>query len=176
MRQWLHIALVVLLVAACGPRKIPREEMEQIMFDVLVQDQQIKQDKILKKQADTSLVYEGIFEAYGYDTDDFLYSLEYYLENPARMEKIMGAVGSRLEKEVKLVSAEIDLQDWRKGLLRIYNMKVDTTRRPRPRVRPVDTLRVRFQGDTVYLYHVDSLSFRDLDTLLFPAVDSLEVE
>ena len=176
MRKLLYIALALLLVAACGPRKIPREEMEQIMAEMLVQDQQIKQDKNLKKQADTSLVYEGIFEAYGYDTDDFLYSLEYYLENPARMEKIMGAVGSRLEKEAKLVAAEIDLRDWRKGLLRIYNMQVDTTKRPRPRVRLVDTLWVRFEGDSVYLYNIDSISIKDLDSLLFPPVDSTAVD
>lgn len=173
MRKALYIVLVLLLAAACGPRKIPRDDMENIMADILIQDQQIKMNRDLKKQADTSLVYEGIFEAYGFDTDDFLYSLEYYLEDPSRMEKIMGAVASRLEKENKAVAAEIRLEDWRKGLLKIYNMQVDTTRGPRPRVRPVDTLRVRFQGDTVYLFTVDSISFKDLDTLLFPPVDSL---
>ena len=173
MRKYLHILLVVLLAAACGPQRIPRDEMENIMADILIQDQQIKQDRELKKQADTSLVYEGIFEAYGYDTDDFLYSVEYYLANPAKMEKIMDAVADRLEKEAKVVAGEIRLDEWRRGYLRIYNMKVDTTRRPRPRVRQVDTLHVRFDNDRVYLYTVDSISMKDLDTLLFPPVDSL---
>ena len=174
MRRFLYIALMVLLAAACGPRKIPRGDMEDIMADILIQDQQIKLDKELKKQADTSLVYEAIFEAYGYTTDDFLYSVEYYLGDPSRMEKIMGAVGERLEKEAKAAGAEVRLQDWRRGLLRIYNLKVDTTRRPRPRVRPVDTLHVRFERDSVFLYTVDSISMKDLDTLLFPPViDSL---
>ena len=173
MRKVLHILLLVLLVAACGPRKIPRGDMEKIMADILLQDQQIKLNRELKKQADTSLVYEGIFEAYGYDTDDFLYSVEYYLGDPSRMEKIMNAVGDRLEHDAKLVNAEIRLDEWRKGLLRIYNMKVDTTRRPRPRVRPADTLQVRFEGDTVFLYTVDSISIKDLDTLFFPPADSL---
>ena len=172
MRKTLYIVLVVLLAAACGPRKIPRGDMEKIMADILIQDQQIKLNKELKKQADTSLVYEGIFEAYGYDTDDFLYSVEYYLGDPSRMEKIMNVVGTRLEREAKLAAAEISLRDWRDGLLRIYNMKVDTTCRPWPRTRCVDTLHVRFQGDSVYLYTVDSLSFKVLDTLLFHPADT----
>ena len=173
MRKFLYILLVVLLAAACGPRKIPRGDMEKIMADILIQDQQIKLNRELKKQADTSLVYEGIFEAYGYDTDDFLYSVEYYLGDPSRMEKIMGSVAERLEKEVKVVAGEIQLEDWRKKLLRIYNLKVDTTRGPRPRVRLVDTLHVRFENDNVYLHTVDSISMHDLDTLLFPPVDTL---
>ena len=173
MRKCLYILLVVLLAAACGPRKIPREDMENIMADILVQDQQIKLNKELKKQADTSLVYEGIFEAYGYNTEDFLYSVEYYLVDASRMEKIMGSVADRLEKESKVVAAEIKLDEWRKKLLRIYNLKVDTTRGPRPRVRLVDTLHVRFENDNVYLHTVDSISMHDLDTLLVPPVDSL---
>ena len=173
MRKYLHILFVMLLAAACGPQRIPRDDMENIMYDILVQDQQIKLDRELKKPADTSLVYEAIFEEYGFDTDDYLYSLEYYLENPSKMEKIMDAVADRLEREAKEVAGEIRFDEWRKGYFRIYNMKVDTTRRPRPRVRQVDTLHVRFDNDRVYLYTVDSISMKDLDTLLFPPVDSL---
>ena len=172
MRRALHIAFALLLLAACGPRKIDREDMVAILADMLVQDQQVKQSRELRKQADSSLVYEGIFRAYGYDTDDFRYSVKYYLEDPSRMEKIMGDVAGNLESRTKVVAKEIHLDEWRRGLLRIYNMPADTSA-PHPRPRPVDTLHVRFQGDTVYLYTVDSLSMKDLDTLLFHPVDSL---
>ena len=173
MRKVGYILLLVLLAAACGPRKIPREDMENIMAEILIQDQQIKQEHKLSRVADTSLVYEGIFESYGYNTDDFLYSVEYYLGDPSRMEKIMGTVAGRLEKETKVAAEQVRLEDWRGKLLSIYNMKVDTTRRPHPRMRPVDTLHVRFDNDKVYLHTVDSISFKDLDTLLFPPVDTL---
>ena len=157
MRNTLHIVLLLCLVAvSCGPRRIPRDDMENIMTDILIQDQQIKNDRSLRKQADTSLVYEGIFEAYGYNTDDYLYSVEYYLQDPARMEKIMGAVAENLEKEIKLTGEEVELENWRRRFLDIYRMKVDTTRLPRPRTRPVDTLHVRFDvrfdADSVWFY------------------------
>ena len=156
MRKWLHIVLLLVVAVSCGPRRIPRDDMERIMADILIQDQQIKNDRSLRKQADTSLVYEGIFEAYGYNTDDYLYSVEYYLQDPARMEKIMGAVAENLEKEVKLTGEEVDLENWRRRFLDIYRMKGDTTRLPRPRTRPVDTLHVRFDADSVWFYR-DSL-------------------
>jgi hypothetical protein len=156
MRKWLHIVLLLVVAVSCGPRRIPRDDMERIMADILIQDQQIKNDRSLRKQADTSLVYEGIFEAYGYNTDDYLYSVEYYLQDPARMEKIMGAVAENLEKEIKLTGEEVDLENWRRRFLDIYRMKVDTTRLPRPRTRPVDTLHVRFDADSVWFYR-DSL-------------------
>lgn len=156
MRKWLHIVLLLVVAVSCGPRRIPRDDMERIMADILIQDQQIKNDRSLRKQADTSLVYEGIFEAYGYNTDDYLYSVEYYLQDPARMEKIMGAVAENLEKEIKLTGEEVELENWRRRFLDIYRMKVDTTRLPRPRTRPVDTLHVRFDADSVWFYR-DSL-------------------
>lgn len=152
MRRWFHIVVVLLVAVSCGPRKIPRDKMESIMTDILIQDQQIKNDRALRQQADTSLVYEGIFEAYGYNTDDFLYSMEYYLQDPSRMEKIMGAVADALEDEIKVVSRELERENWRNHLMSIYKMKVDTTRQPRPRVRPSDTLHVRFDADSVWFY------------------------
>jgi len=173
MKKALHIVLLLVLATACGPRIISRGDMTDIMRDILLQDQQIKQDYSLRRQADTSLVFEAVFEKYGYNTDDFLRSVEFYLSDPSRMEKIMGKVADELEQESKVLDQEIKLDEWRDNLMRIYNRPVDTTRRPRPRVRPVDTLRIRFSGDSAWLHSIDSISMHDLDTILFPPVDSL---
>ena len=127
--------------------------MEAIMADLYIQEQQIKQDPQLKKQADTSLVYEGIFRSYGYNTDDFIYSLSYYLEDASRMEKIMGSVADRLEKSAKEVDGEVKRQQWRDHLLSLYRMKPDTTRGPKVPPGLMDTLRVRFSGDSVWVHH-----------------------
>lgn len=170
MRRALYIGLILLLAASCGPRVIKRARMERIIADMLVQDQQIKQDVSLRKQADTSLVYEGIFEDYGYTTDDFLHSVNYYLRDPSRMEKIMGNVAEDLEARAKEVKAIIALDEWREGFLRIYTLPVDTSLRPTPRVRAADTLRIRFAGDSVYFHIVDTVKIREnlyqRDTLL----------
>lgn len=113
-------------------------------------------------------MYEAIFEEYGYDTDDFLYSLEYYLAEPAKFEKIMERVGDRLEKEAAVVRAEVRQMQWRGMLMRIYKNRPDTSLRPWPRVRPVDSLPLRFGGDSLRVVTPwDSLLHVPQDSLLF---------
>ena len=151
MRRVLYIVLVVLLVAACGPHRIPRDDMEDIMYRMLVQDQQIKQDPKLRKQADTMLVYEGIFESFGYDTDDFLASLDYYLADASRMEKIMEKVEQRLMEKVAQTEKEVEEESWRRNYLRIWDLKPNTRNLPQPS-SPLDTLYLQFNKDSL-LYH-----------------------
>ena len=141
--------------------------MEQAMYLILLQDQQIKLGSYLKQQADTSLVYEGIFQSLGYTTDDFLYSMEYYLEEPARFEKVMESVANRLEKEEAQAQIQMDLSNWRDGMLRIYWLTPDTLSMPQPGPRAIDSLLLRFQGDSLYLVREDTLPYYPKDTLLF---------
>ena len=125
MKKLLHISLLLAVLAvSChkGPERIPRGDMEDIMYEVLMQDQYLKQHQELRKQADTSLVYEGVFEKYGYDTDDFLYSLAYYLEDPARMDKVMQKVEKRLNREGQVVGEEAQYESWRDRFMRLYEM------------------------------------------------------
>ena len=86
------------------------------------------------------------------------------------MEKVMEKVADRLGAEAKELQKEIDLDNWRAKMLKIYQMEPDTTR-PRPPVRPVDTLLVRLGKDTVQLAPKDTL-LPQKDTLL-PAKDTL---
>ena len=169
MRGRVHILLLLALLAvSCGgPRKIPRDDMVDIVVDMLIQDQQLKQDPKLRVQNDSTLVYEGIFQAYGYDTDDFRYSLYYYLEDPSRMEKIMGDAAGILSKMAQATAREIDLEKWRQKMMALYAMQPDTSY-PRPSVRPVDTLPVRFDHDSVWIHRqVDSLTLLPTDSLIF---------
>lgn len=145
------VVLAVLIVAqACGPRKIPRDEMEDILAEMLLQDQQIKINREMRIQADTSLIYEGIFQAYGYNTDDFIYSLSYYMEDASRMEKIMGNVAEQLEKEAKAVGKELDHLHWIERMMSIYQMLPDTTL-PHPYPFILDTLPLRFSPDSSWV-------------------------
>lgn len=186
MRRILHIGLVLLLAAACqGPRTIPRDQMEDILYDILVQDQQVKRERLLRQQADTSQVYAGIFEVRGYKLEDFRHSLSVYLEDPSHMEKMMAAVADRLEKNGKEAQRELHLQQWRRMLMRIYAMQPDTTHWPRQTDRLVDTLRIRFSGDSVWVHRPqDSLDLIPRDSLfflpdclhLFRKVDTLAVK
>ena len=153
MKRILPIVCLLVLVVSChkGPQRIPRGDMEEIMQQILLQDQYLKQHQELRKQADSSLVYEGVFESFGYDTDDFLYSLEYYLEDATRMEKIMEKVESRLMEKAKEAEKEVKEENWRNGFLRIWGLRPDSTHLPQPS-STLDTLYLQFNKDSL-LYH-----------------------
>jgi hypothetical protein len=152
-RYLLIVCLVVLAAVSChkGPRRISRGDMEDIMMQVLLQDQYVKQHSELRKQADTMLVYEGIFESFGYNTDDFLASLEYYLEDASRMEKIMEKVEKRLMVKVAQAEKEVEEDAWRQNFLRIWGIVPNTRSLPQPS-SVQDTLYIQFNKDSL-IYH-----------------------
>lgn len=151
MKRVFHILCVVavLSVSCRGPQRIPRADMETIMYQLLLQDQYIKRHPEMRKTADTTLVYAGIFQQFGYDTDDFLYSLSYYLKDPARMEKVMGKVAGRLEADAKQAGIQLKEENWRADFMRIWKLPPDTIHLPRP-VSPLDTLHVQFSKDSLF--------------------------
>ena len=118
--------LAVLLWASCqqGPRRIPRDKMVDICSKMLFQDQVIRKDRTFRQQADTMLVYEGIFQQYGYNTDDYLYSLDYYLRDPDRMAKIMKEVSERMKAVAEGMTDEVTLYEWQTKMLAIYDKPV----------------------------------------------------
>ena len=84
------LGLVLALLGGCrGPKLISKSEMKDIYMEMFMLDQRLKDDRALKRHADTMLVYEGLLEAYGYTTDDYLYSVAHYLKDPERYAKLL---------------------------------------------------------------------------------------
>lgn len=155
MKFFLPIVCLVALAVSChrGPERISRGDMEEIMMQVLLQDQYVKQHSENRRQYDTVLVYEGIFEQFGYDTDDFLASLNYYLGDPSRMAKIMESVENRLERKLPEIEKELDEFDWKQGYMRIWGLKPEVSRLPQPSsTSAFDTLYIQFHKDSL-TYH-----------------------
>ena len=93
MKRILHIVLVLVTVAACqGPRVIPKDTLTDIYVDMFLADQQVREEGLSHNQMDTLLVYEAVFNKYGYDTDDYQYSVRHYLRDPERFAKIFEEV------------------------------------------------------------------------------------
>ena len=112
MKRFLHIVLVLLVAAACrGPRVIPKDTMTDIYTDMFLADQMVRDADIPRAQMDTMLLYEAVFEKYGYDTEDYLYSLRYYLKDPERFGKVFENVAKRLEGEVDALKKIVELRD-----------------------------------------------------------------
>ena len=113
MKRFLHIVLVLIVAAACrGPRVIPKDTLTDIYVDMLMADQYVREENIPRKQLDTMLVYEAVFNKYGYDTDDYLNSVRYYLKDPERYAKVFEEVAKRLQGEVDALDKIIKHQEW----------------------------------------------------------------
>jgi hypothetical protein len=112
VKRFLHIVLVIVLAAACrGPRIIPKDTLTDIYVDMLMADQFVREENIPRKQLDTMLVYEAVFNKYGYDTDDYMNSVRYYLKDPERFSKVFEEVASRLEGEANALEKIIERQE-----------------------------------------------------------------
>jgi hypothetical protein len=110
-KVFLHISALVavfLLCLACssdGVSVIPRSKLAKIYAEMLVMDQWAQSESQLRSVADTSLVYEPIFQKYGYDTEDYTRSVEYYMQDPERYSRILRQTIEILDARIEELNA-----------------------------------------------------------------------
>lgn len=100
------LAAVMTLAPSCikeGPRVIPRSKLAKIYAEMFVTDQWVQSKPGLRTIADTSLVYEPILQKYGYDSDDYQYSIDHYMDDPERFSRILRTTAEILDKEIKVL-------------------------------------------------------------------------
>ena len=111
-RILLAVLSAALIVAACsrGPKIIPGSKMEKICADMMMADQWVGLHTSTKFAIDTSLFYEPIFRKYGYTTDDFNASIEYYMRDPLKFSRMMKNVALKLEAEADRLIKEENIE------------------------------------------------------------------
>lgn len=160
-----HIFVFMLLamaVLSCGKaRIIPRGKLVDIYAEMFLTDQWLRDNQDIKKTADTLLVYEPIFNRYGYTTDDYLKTVEHYMREPDKYAKILKNTAKKLEKKEK------ELQKTIEAIERASRLHLSP-------IHASDTLLRRFKPDSFYLgrpsvranrYFEIILSDQDRDTL-----------
>ena len=101
-------ASAALFLTSCrkdGAEVIPRKDMAEIYAEMLMTDQWILMTPSVRLIADTSLVYAPILERYGYDQDDYVKSVDHYMDDPERFSKIFRETGRILEAYVAELEA-----------------------------------------------------------------------
>lgn len=117
MKIFKHIFPVVLalvLFSSCSGEKgkvISRGDLAEIYAEMLMTDQWIANHPELRKKADTSLVYEPILEKYGYTTQDYVLTMDKYMDDPERYSRILRTTGEILDSKLKeLQVKKVELQ------------------------------------------------------------------
>lgn len=144
------LALAVgLSLASCGKkdRVIPREKMAEIYAEMYVLDQWLDENRSLRREADTSLVYAPVLDKYGYTYDDYLNSVNVYMKDPTRYSRILRRtseiLGSRLtELKVEKKAQEDALKESRRldSLRNLIHLNVDSLMNSMVRTAPSDSL------------------------------------
>lgn len=135
----LAFLLLALAILSCGrARVISRGKLVDIYAEMFLTDQWLRDNPDIKKTADTLLVYEPIFNRYGYTTDDYLKTMEHYMREPDKYAKILKNTAKKLEKHEKEVQKAID------AIERVNKLHLSP-------VNASDTLLRRFKSDSFYL-------------------------
>lgn len=99
--------LSVLLLFSCGFREakvISRKDMARIYAEMLLTDQWIVTNPSMRRVADTSLVYEPILNRYGYTKEDYILSVNKYMDDPERYSRILRTTGEILDKKLSALN------------------------------------------------------------------------
>jgi|GEM_PF-1057362 len=154
IRPFAAILLLAALVFSCGKTKvIPRGKFIDIYVDMFVADQWIRDNPDVKRKTDTLKVYEGIFNRYGYTTEDYAKTVRHYMREPDKFVKVMKKVVKRLdarEKETKALIAKLEKMDK-------FHIKSSPV---------ADSLLRRFSADSFYVGRPDVVVNRYFDIIL----------
>lgn len=117
-KKFLHIlallVMTVTLFSSCQKEEgkvIPRSKMAKIYAEMLLVDQWLMMEPDARRRADTTLVYEPIFEKYGYDSEIYRRSIYKYLDDPERFARIFRTTIEIYDKRLKELNKLKDIYD-----------------------------------------------------------------
>lgn len=148
----------ILMCCACAHRGrvIPKQTLSHIYEEMFLTDQWINSEHIPYRATDTTLVYEAIFRKYGYTSEDYRASVEYYIKDPDRFARILRNTSKLLDKRTKELKARKKHEDY------LLDKKREVGRWKPERIYFLssmeDTVRVSVMDSIVF--HVDSLGGR----------------
>ena len=151
MKKSLHIlllaaAMLSLLYCRREGKVIPKEDFAGIYARMLLVDQWARENA--PRRADTCLVYAPVLAEYGYDRDDYIASVNYYMRDPESFGKIFTEVENILQKRID----ELTFEERRRAYLDSLRAVIDAKEFRRVEVR-LDRHRdsVRFDSVNVVL-------------------------
>ena len=104
-------SMVLLSLHGCKEEGVIEEDaMAQIYAEMLLTDQWINTTPGVRTIADTSLVYEPILKKYGYTSEEYRRSVDYYLNDPRTYADIM-------KETVKILDARLAALNQKKALI-----------------------------------------------------------
>lgn len=105
--KYLYCVWIIVLLS-CSRNVISEHDMVVIIAELHKADRYVNVNYQLLRKADTTRVYEAVLNKYDYSTDDFVKSLDYYLERPGKLKSIYLRAKAQIDKEDELVEKLIE--------------------------------------------------------------------
>lgn len=142
MKRVMMLLTLLVAVTACDSFGIiSQKKMSKIYYDMYVVDSYLEHMPELRLVADSTYVYEAIFEKYGCDSTGFFKSLQYYLDNPKKMRSILNDAKSMLKERERELDVMYHMDPDSDEYLRHLD-ELDALPSPddpnAPRPRPID--------------------------------------
>lgn len=90
--------------------------MSKIYYDIYMTDEAVDANYGLRRMADTMRIYEPIFNKYGYTTEDYNRSVNFYLGRPDKFEDVFEDTKTMLEKRKAELNAILEAEGKRPRL------------------------------------------------------------
>lgn len=100
-------------IVGCGSRAtvIPANRLSDIYADMFLADQWVNRHSSVRPRVDTMLLYDAVFEKYGYSREDYYKSLDHYIDRPEEFQKITAAAAEKLRREYDALRKFIAVRD-----------------------------------------------------------------
>lgn len=118
MKHLSAIAITLLLLTSCGNSLIPRGKLSRIVADIYLSDKFVNNTAEMVSKADSTMLYEPILNSYGYTSDDFIRTIEYYVERPAKLKTVYLKAQESLQLELDNINIQL-LHERRVDSLRV---------------------------------------------------------
>jgi len=124
MRLLKALLISLLIFTSCGESRIPKQKMSKIIAEIYISDRYINTNQELVRAVDSSFLYEPIFNKYGYTTKDFIYTINYYVEQPAKLRAIYLGAKQILQDEMGRADAEYKQERSRDSLIAVMERTI----------------------------------------------------
>lgn len=166
------IILVMIISVSCRKQDaevIPRAKLSRIYAEMLMTDQWVMSAKGVRLIADTSLVYEPILEKYGYTTEDYVKTVDVYMDDPERFAKVLRTTVDILDERLVQLRKEKHAQEVKAAKEREWKKMADLLKSD---FDPAEYF--PYLNGEPYVHYYDSVSFEPDSALWVYRLISIE--
>ena len=166
------IILVMIISVSCRKQDAevsPRAKLSRIYAEMLMTDQWVMSAKGVRLIADTSLVYEPILEKYGYTTEDYVKTVDVYMNDPERFAKVLRTTVDILDERLVQLRKEKHAQEVKAAKEREWKKMADLLKSD---FDPAEYF--PYLNGEPYVHYYDSVSFEPDSALWVYRLISIE--